>query len=922
VRVGLVLGVLLALAPRAEAWGFAAHREVTRLAIESLPEPLASLFRRNADYLVEHSIDPDLWRAAGRPGEDPNHYLDLDAFGAYPFADIPHVEAEHLARHGAAAAAKGRLPWRVAEVQRELVEAFRDRDPARALTSAAALSHYVGDAHVPLHATVNHDGQLSGQTGLHARWETALFERFEVQIEKDLHPAAAHVIGDPVDAIFDVLTEGYRDSLQVLASDRACVGEKDLAETPEDDRYDDRYYSRLYEREAVRLRTRLRASAETVGSFWLSAWQKAGRPELDPRFRFPYVRRSAKAVLVSLDGAAAPLLDDAVTRGLMPKLARLRREGATARGALTSLPCKTPAGHAALFTGAWSDRNGIAGSEVPVPGASVLSSMSGYSSTALTAEPLWVTAARQGLDVSVTSATQLYPFGPYLEERRFGGNFGHNLTLLDGYQAPGVHAAVYTARDLRLRPSVGWSGPLPAHMGEAKDFDLVVDGARLDGLVYDDPADPVRGFDTMRLSLGKGAGQGIVLKPGPAQGTDHFANLTVRARQGDFGLHFRLFSLAPDASEILLFRAESRLIHSNKLLVETAALAATRGFIGNGADDLYKAGALGPTIARGGDGTAEARYLETVALVALQSRKLFDFALEHTLWDLLIAYLPYPDEALHSWFGYLDPTLPGHDAAMAARLRPFMDQVLQIVDDYVGHIRERAGADAIVAIAGDHGMVGTNRTVQFNVALQKAGLLSLAADGSIDLFRTRAVYFPGNQGYFLVNRVGHQEGVVRPEEEDAVLQQLDGVLRRIQDPETGAPIVTGILDPRTWKGDPGIGGPQGGDLYMSLAPGYRASADLKGNVVEAIPPAGEHMLDPERPDMQVAFVMAGPGVSQGADLGAIRQVDIAPTLCALLGIDPPAQAAGSVLAAALARPGFEQGGAASRPPGPPARSRE
>jgi predicted AlkP superfamily phosphohydrolase/phosphomutase len=527
--------------------------------------------------------------------------------------------------------------------------------------------------------------------------------------------------------------------------------------------------------------------------------------------------------------------------------------------------------------------------------------MSGYSSTALTAEPLWVTAARQGLDVSVASATQLYPFDPFLGERRFGGNFGRNLTLLDGYQAFGLPAAVYTARDLRLRPSAGWQGPLPAHVGEAKDFDLVVDGARIDGLVYDDPADPVRGFDTMRLALGKHVAHGIVLKPGAAQASDRFPSLTAKGEQGDLGLHFRLFDLSPDASEILLFRAESRLIHSNKPLVEVAALAATQGFIGNGADDLYLAGAFGPPIPKGGDGTAEARYIETVELAAVQCRKLLDFALEHTRWDLLIAYLPYPDEALHAWLGYLDPTLSGHDASVAARLRPFMDQILRITDDYVGHVREGAGADSIVTIAADHGMVGTNRSVQFNVALQKAGLLTLAADGSIDLFRTRAVYFPGNQGYFLLNRLGHQQGIVRREEEDAVLRELEQALRRMRDPETQRPIVTAILDPRTWKGDPAIGGPQGGDLYMSLAPGYRASADLQGDVVKAVAPKGDHMFDPERREMQAGLVMAGPGVSQGADLGLIRQIDIAPTLCALLGIDPPAQATGSVLATALSR---------------------
>ena len=61
------------------------------------------------------------------------------------------------------------------------------------------------------------------------------------------------------------------------------------------------------------------------------------------------------------------------------------------------------------------------------------------------------------------------------------------------------------------------------------------------------------------------------------------------------------------------------------------------------------------------------------------------------------------------------------------------------------------------------------------------------------------------------------------------------------------------------------------------------------------------MMDPQRREMQASFTVRGPGVSAGADLGLIRQIDIAPTLCALLGIGPPAQATGQVIDAALAR---------------------
>ena len=178
------LALLLAAHPRpAVAWGFTAHKLVNRRATLTLPSPLRELFLGNASYLAEHAIDPDLWRGAGLTGEGPNHYLDLDAFGEWPFASVSRVEKDHLAQFGAAARERGRLPWRAAEVYRELVAAFRAGDAPRALDRAAILGHYVGDAHVPLHAVLNYDGQLTGQTGFHARWESDMVDRFLRQVE-------------------------------------------------------------------------------------------------------------------------------------------------------------------------------------------------------------------------------------------------------------------------------------------------------------------------------------------------------------------------------------------------------------------------------------------------------------------------------------------------------------------------------------------------------------------------------------------------------------------------------------------------------------------------------------------------------------------------------------------------------------------
>src|SRR4029453_8296547 len=137
-----------------------------------------------------------------------------------------------------------------------------------------------------------------------------------------------------------------------------------------------------------------------------------------------YVRHGARAILLSLDADAAPLLDDAVKRGVMPNLARVRERGATARGFLTTLPSKAAPGHAALYTGAWSDRNGITGNEVVLPGAAITDGVSGYSSLRLRAEPIWLAAARQDLDVTVVSPTHTFPFSTHLPHHRVPGHCG------------------------------------------------------------------------------------------------------------------------------------------------------------------------------------------------------------------------------------------------------------------------------------------------------------------------------------------------------------------------------------------------------------------------------------------------------------------------------------------------------------------
>src|SRR5687768_10088089 len=172
--LALVLAVLLSLPQPTQAWGFGAHKFIMSRAIGLLPAEIRPFFEANRAFLVERSVDPDLWRTAGWEAEAPRHFVDMDAYGPYPFKDLPRDYDEAVKKHGADFVIKnGTLPWRTEEIYGKLVEAFQQkagysRDNIKFFS--AIIVHYVGDAHVPFHAALNYDGQLTQQWGIHSRF--------------------------------------------------------------------------------------------------------------------------------------------------------------------------------------------------------------------------------------------------------------------------------------------------------------------------------------------------------------------------------------------------------------------------------------------------------------------------------------------------------------------------------------------------------------------------------------------------------------------------------------------------------------------------------------------------------------------------------------------------------------------------------
>lgn len=280
VVAGLLAAVLLAPAS-ASAWGFEAHKLIADKAIDLLPPELKVVFEKRRAFVVERSVDPDLWRNAGWEDEPPNHFVDInhEAFGPDPFDGLPRDYATAVQKFGKAFVhQQGLLPWRVQEFYGKLQRAFESlkKQPAPAyavddiLFYSAILAHYVADGHVPLHSVVNHDGHLTNQQGLHARWEGELFDRNRAALT--IAPAAPKGVANPRDFMFDTLLASFRSTPNVFESDKKAAEGREF--------YDDVYFDAFGKGSLPVLERRLNDSMTAVASIVIGAWEQAGRPTM------------------------------------------------------------------------------------------------------------------------------------------------------------------------------------------------------------------------------------------------------------------------------------------------------------------------------------------------------------------------------------------------------------------------------------------------------------------------------------------------------------------------------------------------------------------------------------------------------------------------------------------------------------------
>ena len=282
---------LLVLLPlSAGSWGFFAHMRINQLAVFTLPAGINRFYKANSQYITEHATDPDKRRYADT-AEAPRHYLDAELY-EQNIDSIPRKWENAVKKYGLAKLYKnGILPWQIQRTYYKLVNAFKQHDSLRLMIHSAYLGHYLADAHVPLHTTANHNGQLTNQAGIHGFWESRLPELFSKNY--NFLVGKAVYIHDPLKEAWKIISHshGLVDSVLTL--------EKQLSNTfPRYRKYSyskrkgilTKQYSLEYSRDYHvqmnhMVEKQMRASTLAIGSFWFSAWVDAGQPTLENMVR-------------------------------------------------------------------------------------------------------------------------------------------------------------------------------------------------------------------------------------------------------------------------------------------------------------------------------------------------------------------------------------------------------------------------------------------------------------------------------------------------------------------------------------------------------------------------------------------------------------------------------------------------------------
>ena len=244
-------------------WGWNAHRYINENAVDYLPAEM-SFFQDHRQYLRDHSVDPDTDPLPGY-----YHYMDIDYYPEFFSGTLPHNLDSLIALYNQSIIEdNGIIPWIVEEWTERLSALMTLGQWDDVWQIAAELGHYVADSHQPLHLTLNYNGQLTGNYGIHSRYETQMMNTHLSQLP--LPSGTGIYWPNVIDSVFSYIDEVYPFVDSIIIAD-------DLAKA-QDPTYGNTYYNIMWQELENLTTISIHKAIIDLASLWRTAWENAGSP--------------------------------------------------------------------------------------------------------------------------------------------------------------------------------------------------------------------------------------------------------------------------------------------------------------------------------------------------------------------------------------------------------------------------------------------------------------------------------------------------------------------------------------------------------------------------------------------------------------------------------------------------------------------
>lgn len=261
--------MLIAISLLLVSWGNQGHKIISAYAFLSFNEEM-SQFNEWKQFLVDHSSDAD-YRRDDIPAEGPKHYIDIDNYPEFVSnGKIAQDWQQLVMDHDYSFVMdNGTLPWATIATYDSLVVCFERRDWERAKIFAADLGHYVADGHMPMHITINYDGKLTGNSGIHSLYETSMIGAYSGSLQ---YPGdTLEIVENVSDYVFSYIYQNYPYVDSVLLADTYARTVSPVTTTAA-------YKAALWSKTGTFTIRLFSEASHKIAVLFYTAWVKAGRP--------------------------------------------------------------------------------------------------------------------------------------------------------------------------------------------------------------------------------------------------------------------------------------------------------------------------------------------------------------------------------------------------------------------------------------------------------------------------------------------------------------------------------------------------------------------------------------------------------------------------------------------------------------------